>query len=87
MIVSEHEIQVAIAINVGVGTTGLEFEATVDRVDPPARISALIPNYARRGSAAGDHDVVQAVLVDVEHPASRLLFRLSGGRQIAGLAG
>ena len=36
---------------------------------------------------ARDHDVVQAVLVDVEHQAGRLLLRRARGRQVTRLAG
>ena len=78
VILAEDEVEVAVAVDVGGGTAGLDVEPAIDRVDRPAVLLPPIPGQARPLDPAADHDVVQAVLVDIEHQAGRLLDRRAG---------
>ena len=86
VILAEDDVEIAVAIQVAGGPAGLDVEPAIDRVDRPAILLAPIPGEARPFDPAGDHDVVPAVLVNVEHQAGRLLGQRAGRRQVARLA-
>ena len=75
VILSEYEVRVTISIDVGGGPAGLDVEPSIDRVERPAGPVSMIPDQPTADSTARDHNVVEAVFIDVEDQACRLLSR------------
>ena len=87
VIFAEDEVEVAVTIDVGDGSAGLDVEPAIDRDKSSSpSLPRRYQTMRRPGFTARDHDVVQAVFINVEHQARRLLPGSARRRQVAGLA-